>query len=143
MRANPRVWQKFRQLLSLLRVLMWIAASALPPLRSIASRRGEANRHAMDLFCAAAASTSRDQIVISLTARGLTTGEIAAGAHPVPGLRRRDPEDHLQHECHREPERPLAPRGLRPRPPLDGTGRPEGPLPGSAQPGGLPRTEHR
>jgi transposase-like protein len=52
------------------------------------------------------------------------------GVRAVPGLRRRDPQDHLQHKRDREHQRPLPPRDPGPGPLLFRPSRVEVPLPG-------------
>jgi hypothetical protein len=52
------------------------------------------------------------------------------GVRAVPGLRRRDTQDHLHHRRHRVPERPLPPRGPRQRTLPDRAGCTQVPLPG-------------
>jgi putative transposase len=56
-------------------------------------------------------------------------GERLGAVHPVPGLRRGDPQGDLLHQCHRVAERPVPPRGQGPRPLPDRAGRAQVPLP--------------
>lgn len=115
-----------------------------------------------------------DNLVVSLTAKGLTSGEIVAHVAEVydmttssgpgtasptsrppgrrttqpscdcgrrlsrrwslPRLRRRDPQDHMHHQRHREPELPLPQGRRRLRPLPQRPGRPQTALPGHPRP---------
>ena len=57
-------------------------------------------------------------------------GQRLGRVHPVPGLRRRDPPGHLQHERDRKPERPLPQGNQGPWPLPQRASRVEMPLPG-------------
>jgi putative transposase len=62
-------------------------------------------------------------------------GERLGGVRPLPGLRRRDPHGDRDHQRHREPQRPVPPRGQRPRTLPQRAGRSEMPVPDDHQPG--------
>ncbi len=53
----------------------------------------------------------RREVVHDVSRDPQALGERLDGVHPVPGLRRRDPPHHLQHQRDRVPQRPLPPRG--------------------------------
>jgi hypothetical protein len=83
-----------------------------------------------------------DDMVISLSPKGLTHGEISAhlgerlgGIRPVPPVRPGDKDDHLHDERHRVDQRQAPAGGERTRPLPDRAGSHEVPLPGAHEPG--------
>ena len=88
---------------------------------------------------AAAARAALDELAETLghALRGdhPAVGERLGGVHPVPGLRRRDPQGDLQHQRDRVAERPVPAGGQGPRPFPHRAGGAKVPLPGHPVPG--------